>query len=539
MTDQSIKNSYDETPYPTVPRAQTHPDHLAALGLLFGMKPTPVKQCRVLSLGCADGSNLIPMAYQLPQSEFVGLDLSAKQIANGQAKIEALGLENITLKRMDILDVAETWGQFDYIIAYGVYSWVPPQVQDKILEICRQHLTAHGVAYISYNAYPGWYMHGMVRGMMLYQTRHVSDPATRVEKARAVLDFFTDTVPTLSSNLPTVLEANKLILENMRELLQQQPDEYLLHDHLEKINEPLYLHQFVEHAAVHALQYITDAESSALITNYLPAQFARSVQALAPTRLDLEQFMDFLYMRAFRQSLVCHQNVPLDYDIKAQSLAALYVASPVKAEAEQPDIHSNAEEKFQGPIGTSISSKRPLNKAALLHLAEIWPQAIAVEDLLNVARSRLQASTVAIYSIANRTRDIEILGAILLKGYALNLVELHSYRPNFTLEINDHPADGDYPKASDLARFEAQTGQQVTNQRHEIITLDDDIGVYLLPYLDGQHNRAMLLDVLLNLVKEGTLVVQLPEDSTQLKNILAEAMAQSLYKLGQDALLIT
>ena len=86
MTNQTIKTSYDKIPYPTVPRLQTHPNRMAALAKLFGMTPTPVQHCRVLDLGCADGSNIIPMAYQLPESEFVGLDLSPNQIAAGQAR---------------------------------------------------------------------------------------------------------------------------------------------------------------------------------------------------------------------------------------------------------------------------------------------------------------------------------------------------------------------------------------------------------------------------------------------------------------------
>ena len=41
---------------------QTHPDRLATIALLYGMAPRPVDRCRVLELGCGDGSNLIPMA---------------------------------------------------------------------------------------------------------------------------------------------------------------------------------------------------------------------------------------------------------------------------------------------------------------------------------------------------------------------------------------------------------------------------------------------------------------------------------------------
>ncbi len=70
-------NPYDRFAYRTQPMPQTHPDRLATIALLHGMAPRPIDRCRVLELGCGDGSNLIPMAYGLPGSEFVGVDLAA------------------------------------------------------------------------------------------------------------------------------------------------------------------------------------------------------------------------------------------------------------------------------------------------------------------------------------------------------------------------------------------------------------------------------------------------------------------------------
>ncbi len=529
--------SYDKVPYPTIPRVQTHPDHLAALAALFGLKSPPVQQCRVLDVGCADGSNLIPMACQLPESEFVGLDLSPRQIAAGREKAGVLDLKNLTLKSMDLLDVNGELGQFDYIIVYGVYSWVPAEVQQKILEICRQNLSPHGVAYISYNVYPGWHMHGMVRDMMLYRTRHLTEPASRVKEARAMLGFMADTVPTLSSNLSEALQANHLILKSLQKVLAGQPDEYLLHDQLETINEPLHLYQFIEQAEQHGLQYLADAESSALTTTYLPPQLAQNLQEMAGSRVELEQYMDFLYVRAFRQTLLCHQEVELQ-EIKPASLTALQIASSARPVAMQPDIRSAATEKFRGPIGTTLTASQPLSKAALLYLAEIWPRSIPFDQLLTVARAHVYPGIPPVYSTDRQTNDIKTLGSILLKGYALNLIEFHTYNPNFTLEA------GDYPLASALARFEARLGRQVTNQRHEVIILDDDegLGYHLLPHLDGRHDRTALLEKLQKMVADGALLVPTNgtanPDGEQLDHLLAEALEYSLYKLAHEALLV-
>src|SRR5262249_14504487 len=148
--------SYDEVPYDSLPFAESHPDTLATVATLLGMTPAPVTRCRVLELGCAGGGNLIPMAWALPESHFLGIDLSQRQIADGHQAVAAMDLANIELRHASIMDVDSSFGAFDYILAHGVYSWVPAEVQEKTLEICRRNLASQGVAYISFNSYPGW-----------------------------------------------------------------------------------------------------------------------------------------------------------------------------------------------------------------------------------------------------------------------------------------------------------------------------------------------------------------------------------------------
>jgi cyclopropane fatty-acyl-phospholipid synthase-like methyltransferase len=119
-----FSNAYDEVSYPGFPFSQTHPDRLATIATLFGMKPAPIENCRVLELGCGDGGNLLPMAIGLPGSEFAGIDLAALPIARGRTMAAALGLKNVSLRQEDILQFSVCRGQYDYIIAHGIYSWV-------------------------------------------------------------------------------------------------------------------------------------------------------------------------------------------------------------------------------------------------------------------------------------------------------------------------------------------------------------------------------------------------------------------------------
>ena len=125
---------------------------------MFGLQPPPIATARVLELGCASGGNLIPMAFNLPDGEFVGIDLSRTHVDAALSTMRALGMRNIRIAHGSILDIDESWGLFDYIICHGVFSWVEPQVQDAILRIAADNLVENGIAYISYNTYPGWHM---------------------------------------------------------------------------------------------------------------------------------------------------------------------------------------------------------------------------------------------------------------------------------------------------------------------------------------------------------------------------------------------
>ncbi len=154
-TEFAVAESYDHTPYAGNPYYYTHPGVMAAYGALYGLCPCDPAQCRVLELGCGDGNNIIPMAYEFPESYFSGIDLSPVQIGIGLKSIDSLGLKNIELFTRSIMDISEADGRFDYIIAHGVYSWVPSEVRKKILDICRSNLSDQGIAYISYNVLPG------------------------------------------------------------------------------------------------------------------------------------------------------------------------------------------------------------------------------------------------------------------------------------------------------------------------------------------------------------------------------------------------
>src|SRR5919108_6446386 len=96
LMSSPVLSRYEQLSYTGFVYPQAHPDRLAVIGSLFGMKPASPEHCRVLELGCGDGANLIPTAYELPKSQFFGLDLSPTAVQRGHELITEIGLTNVT-----------------------------------------------------------------------------------------------------------------------------------------------------------------------------------------------------------------------------------------------------------------------------------------------------------------------------------------------------------------------------------------------------------------------------------------------------------
>ena len=129
----------------------------------------------------------MPFALAHPDAEVIGVDLSPQQIAHGRELVAKIGLKNLDLRAMSLTDIDASFGKFDYIICHGVFSWVPPEVRDAILRICRENLSAEGVAYISYNTYPGWKTSDVVRDAMQLNSFAATTQIEKLQRAKEML----------------------------------------------------------------------------------------------------------------------------------------------------------------------------------------------------------------------------------------------------------------------------------------------------------------------------------------------------------------
>jgi methyltransferase-like protein len=532
MSDRAVpspgETSYDALPYPSHPVAQSHPDRLAMLATLFGMSPASPQRCRVLELGCADAGNLLALAESLPQSEFVGIDLSARHIATAQATRDELGLDNVTLRQMSVLDAGADLGIFDYIVCHGVYSWVPPRVQEGILRVCKQNLASHGVAYVSYNTQPGWHSRAPIREMMQFRVRAGGDPRQCTVRARDLLPFLLDAVPSSQT-------AYRAMLQEEQERLFSAHDSYVFHEHLEEDNHPVYFHEFISRATAEGLEFLAEADAGTMLGERFPPAIVAALARLGPDLVAREQYVDFLIERMFRQTLLCHADVTLRRDLRPEQVASFHLAANARCTSGAPDLRSARVEAFAGPNGAIVETGNTISKAALVCLAEAWPRWIPFELLQAEARARLAGDAVVVQGAENHARDTRLLAEHLLEAFAAGIVELHVVPPWFVLE------PGERPRATALGRFYAKKQNRVANARLELVELDD-LSRELLVLLDGRRDRAELADALCQVVRAKGLMVQRfgrpVNDPDLLRAYLLREMDTNLRRLARSALMV-
>lgn len=515
-------SSYDQLPYVSLAFPQTHPDRLATAARIFGLAPPDVAACRVLELGCASGGNLIPMAFNLPRSEFIGIDLSQRQVDDAQTAIRDLGLRNIRIEQASIADIDDTWGSFDYIICHGVFSWVDAPVQDAIFSIAARQLSPTGVAYVSYNTYPGWHMREAIRHMMRYHASQFREPREQVEQARALLTFLasasTDTGP------------YHQLLNGEAERLGGSPDSYLYHEHLERSNAPLYFHQFMERAGAAGLQFLSEAAISEMLTAHFPPAVAATLERISPDLLHLEQYMDFARNRMFRQTLLCHDAVRPNRALNPRVLEGLLLSSPAVADTPSPDLTPGVKVLFSdGTRRAEIASTA--TKAAMILLMERWPGAIDFRELCDGAI----AHTAAFPSATSRDENREAMIADLFGGVMYGLIGVHTQAPHCT----NQPSDA--PRAHPVAALQARDGNLVVNAHHAMFRLDA-LAIEILKLADGRRQRGEILDVLVGWFDSGRMTLendgQPITDPQAARAMLSARLATGIDTLTRSALLV-
>jgi SAM-dependent methyltransferase len=435
-------NIYDEVRYSNFPYAQTHPDRLATVAALHGIASPHPFSARVLEIGCGAGGNLLAMAAATPGLRAVGVDLAANPIAEAQMAVREVGLTNAEFHQADVRGLTNgNLGQFDYIVAHGVYGWVPVEADDALLATIKASLTPEGVAYVSFNTQPGGYFRRMLRDAGLWHARHVEGALPKAARAQQLYHFLRDHRAGPSDPYGALLDRELPALANA-------PSYRLVHDDLSEHWTPRWFGEFADHAAAHGLGYVGEADLFSLRTQMLPEGVEELVWELAEgDRIAFETFSDLLTARHFRQCVICHAGREVEHEPSPERAQRLHWATLPNAD----------------PLEVGLTAD------AFAVLDRRRPQAVAFEDL----RAELGAEPLA-------------LGEALLEGFRRERLLPHAG----PLRAATEP--GDRPRASALARWQAARGVDMVSLAYQLVHMAEPAARTLVTLLDGTRDRAAI-----------------------------------------------
>lgn len=329
-----IKKSYDELPYFSSAFQECSPTRIEAIAAFLSLTPPSSQSAKILEIGCSQGGNIFPFALANPEAKVVGIDLSDVQIDKAKEIAGKMKLDNIEFIAKDICELKDEelvkYGKFDYIICHGVYSWVPEFVKDAILKTIKRFLSPNGVAYISYNVYPGWKMKDAIRDFLLFGTQNLQREFDKTQKAKELLNVLKDYMQYCKDNGATTEFMNTDLLLRHIEDAFNGGDYYLFHEYLEGFNTPVYFKDFAKSLDDNGLVYLTEVSLDDVFKSNLGIdEFDAYIDANFTNRIDKEQTFDFLTNKVFRKSLIVHKELMGDdfhADIGANELAKLYLA---------------------------------------------------------------------------------------------------------------------------------------------------------------------------------------------------------------------
>ena len=379
----------------------THPRQLSASALMSDFQPVDPSNARILELGCATGGNLTPIAGSLPYSECIGIDPFAAQIEIAQMRADRSGISNVTYLPIGVSDLDRLEGKFDYIIAHGLFSWISDEHREDTLQLCFEKLNDHGLAYISFNTYPGWHQREIVRNLVCWQKRLLDKrvisedqkdkDAKLIKESRLALKFFSQNA------LKQDMKGCRELLAQIETDISKFPDWYLAHEYLLEHNQPLYFERFLELIHAHQLTYLCDASSNVhLASHFLSAMSLRELHLMTDKPLDVEQGIDFLLNRTLRRAIITKRpqeerqflcppyvwSEPSKEGVDRRLNQELFVASPYKPMSEINNISDVTSYGSQTIPGEQMIINQPAENVIMILLSTIWPDSLSIDQLM-------------------------------------------------------------------------------------------------------------------------------------------------------------
>ncbi|TWT53411.1 tRNA (guanine-N(7)-)-methyltransferase [Rubripirellula amarantea] len=520
-TDSTKIFEYDQVAYPGLAERHIQLRCLEFAATMHGVAPADLAHCRVLELGCADGTNLIPFAVEFPESQFIGIDLASDAIRQAEQTAQELELSNIEFRCQNISDVeSASIGTVDYVLCPGVFSWATDDERSAILRLCQHCLSADGIAAISFNTLPGWNWGSTLRDYVRFSVGDLADPREQIAEARRAIELMAEATP--ADTLQGVY------YRRTREQARGWRDTYLYHEYISDRNRAFYFHDFQRMAEEHELRFVAEADfqHSSGVGLQPPARLAVS-QASPDKR---EQLIDYFLDTGYRKSILCRSDRELGSPSQVQMIAKSELATSQSYERFRFDLSSSDPVNLPLERG-SVAITDPFARAAIWKLMNQWPRTATVKALYEFAVETL-VKTAPHIALPSPSAGIEAMSRSMLALFGAGVIEAFIRPPIIAAEVSEKPM------ANRLVRHSAKRNMLVVNQWHQNCQGLSNAQRHLLSLLDGTRNISQLAHELQQWQNENLESVAPPRSELP-RELPSADVTTMLHSLLQRRLLVS
>ncbi|HEX3537188.1 MAG TPA: class I SAM-dependent methyltransferase [Stellaceae bacterium] len=284
-----------DVPYTRGFKPMLAPAWLDLVAIIAGFAPPARERGFTYSdLGCGQGVTMAILAGTHPAGEFHGIDAMPGHIAHAEQLAGEADIRNAKFYETDFAAAGRLpLPRFDYIVAHGVYTWVDGPTRAALRRFIDARLKSGGLAYVSYNALPGW------SGDLPFQ--HLVRELAAGHKGNSAVRFTAaaDTIGRLAEAGAASL-ADSCIVNDLRDRPGDYRPGYVVHEFMHAGWRPAYVTEIRRDLAESGL---VPAGSAILVENFDGWTLSRSGRALIasiadPDRRELAR--DFLIDQRFR-----------------------------------------------------------------------------------------------------------------------------------------------------------------------------------------------------------------------------------------------
>jgi len=328
------------------------------LGGVTGLAITPESSLSYLELGCGCGFGALALAASNPNWQVTGIDFSPAHIAAARDLAAETGIVNAQFIEGDLADFADcdsakTLPEADVITLHGLWSWVSDPVRAGIVRLIGRKLRPGGIAYISYNALPGWQQAiGMQRLVREAGQRGAGRSDRQVEAGIEVVRGLVEAGAQQLSAFPLV--------HTLLEHVDRGQLSYLAHEYMNAAWRPCFHADVVRDMAAAKLDWVASAE---LLENFTPLMLGEQARAVA-TRFEdpvmRELIKDMCASRCLRRDVFVRGARRLspgerDAALGEVTLGLLRSEDRLTWEMDVPAGRAAIERGFFGPIVAALA----------------------------------------------------------------------------------------------------------------------------------------------------------------------------------------